>query len=80
MFAEVNLYSRSIICLYLDPRATLTVKMNDSEELGSDSMIAQLLSGFIIALHDFSVDKELIGMSGFITTQFCYICRNCVKT
>lgn len=60
MFAEMNLYSQRIICLYLDPRATLTVKMKDSEELGSVSMIAPLLSGFIIAPRDFSVDKELI--------------------
>lgn len=43
-------------------------------------MRPRLLSGFIIAPRDFSIDNELIGMPGFITTQFGHFCRNCVKT
>ena len=38
-----------------------------------------MLRGFIIGPRDFSVGKELIVMSGFITTQFCHFCENCVR-
>lgn len=36
----MNLYHQRVICLYLDPRATLTIEMKDSEEQDADKYLA----------------------------------------